>query len=115
MKHIILFHRIDSRWGKLDTALVVALDCDATSPGGALKQLKEAVTEWVTTTDVGKKAWIYSSEDLNIGDLAGYLDHTGLKPILAKHNIKLEILSEILDGAALPYDTVLAEPKEEPA
>lgn len=111
MKHIILFHRIDSRWGKLDTARVVALNCDATSPGGAIIQLKAAVTEWVTTTEVGKKAWDYSGRDLNIGDLAGYLDHTGLKPILARYNIKLEIL----DGTALPYDTVLAEPEEEPA
>lgn len=82
-----------------------------------LAALMNAVTEWVKTTKNGKAAWKESSADFNVGDLSGYSNDKQLVPLLKKNGINsLDIDCEAhTEGADYwSYDTVLAEPDEDP-
>lgn len=74
-----------------------------------------AVTEWVMTTEDGKKAWENSSNDFNIGDLSANLSDDPTDPLnvlLAKQGITgLEITTyNDTDGDLdWTYDTVLVD------
>jgi len=59
-------------------------DMNLKSENNFLAELKKACTEWVKTTDEGKRLWQDSSQDLNIGDIAQQGD--------------LEELSLLMDG-----------------
>lgn len=75
-----------------------------------VKMLREAVTQWVKTSEIGKKCYTYAMDDLNIGDIASHchsdgsldedlifhLENAGL------HDVKIHDFNRIL-----PYDTVL--------
>jgi hypothetical protein len=38
------------------------------------ERIVRAVTTWMKTTEEGRKAWEYASDDFNIGDFANYYD-----------------------------------------
>jgi hypothetical protein len=81
--------------------------------------LEVALNDW-RKTEIGLAAWKRSSEDFNVGDLAGYTTEKGLITILGKYGIyKLDIEnhSSNSERGAWSYDTVLMseeddEPKE---
>jgi hypothetical protein len=77
----------------------------------------QAITEWVETTDVGRRAWQASSEDFNVGDLSGYMPaHGCLRRILTKHGIrslKIDTVVHCASPANLwTFDSVLVDIKE---
>jgi hypothetical protein len=47
-----------------------AIDAGLSGATTFLAALKDTVTEWVKTTDSGRKAWEESDENFNVGDLA---------------------------------------------
>jgi hypothetical protein len=107
---ILTFIRMDS----FDVGNLVAVEVYLEDPAlDALTQLKKAVTEWVETTQEGIEEWDNSCEDFNIGDLLTARTNE-LDPILIKHGIcGIETKYELTRDEIVPYDTILAEPKEE--
>lgn len=71
-KSQLFFSRVDR--GVLACATVAIVHSEYPDPDAMLKHLRKAVTDWVRETEEGKKTWIYSCEDLNIGDIAGHID-----------------------------------------
>lgn len=71
-----------------------------------------ATTEWVRKTEEGRKLWDYSSQDLNIGDLAasGAFSDAVFLAALAQRGVEYQ--SCIVGGTddAIPYDQVLVDP-----
>lgn len=82
-----------------------------------MEAFEAGVTEWVETTQAGKKAWEDSTEDLNIGDLVGQYDgHAELDECLGKRGIQAwTTLFTLADKNEIPFDRVLAHPSEEEA
>jgi hypothetical protein len=68
----LFFYRTDR--GGLDCAVVAIIHSEYANPSEVMEHLRKAVTAWVQETDEGKKVWKYSSEDLNIGDIADEID-----------------------------------------
>jgi hypothetical protein len=65
---------------------------------------------WVETTDAGRKLWDYSSEDLNIGDLANEEDED-LNRLLVKEGIaSWKVIYSLGADEEFSYDRVLAKP-----
>lgn len=80
-----------------------------------LEQLQKAVTEWVKTTKDGKEAWKDSSEDFNVGDLAGHTMCESFLDILqGKYGIRdLHIVTNSQDdNGHWSFDTVLVDSSE---
>jgi hypothetical protein len=62
------------------------------TPSEFFNALTTSTTEWVKNTDIGKKAFEYSCEDFNVGDLSSYLGDEDLNNILLTNGIcELEI------------------------
>ena len=79
-----------------------------------LDAVKRAVTFWINHSPKGKELWVYSVEDLNIGDLSSYLGDKQL--ILALNaegifNFDVSIVSEGECSSTWNYDTVLVHPE----
>ena len=82
-----------------------------------LPKLREAIAAWINKTKEGREAWDYSSEDFNVGDLAGlgYESDTPLGQELAVvgiHNLDITIMN-LIGEADWHYDTVLGEDPED--
>ena len=76
MKKIrVCFIRMDG--ARVDVLRVVEITTDARTKGEAMQRLTRAIDQWIRNTDEGREAWAESSEDFNVGDLAGYLDGCG--------------------------------------
>jgi hypothetical protein len=69
---IIPFIREESGRGVTTIAIVRLGSIRKVSSLTAIKNLRDAVTEWVMYTTEGKRCWKESNNDLNIGDLALY-------------------------------------------
>jgi hypothetical protein len=69
---IIPFIREESGRGVTTIAIVRLGTSHKVSSLTAIKNLCDAVTEWVMYTTDGKQCWKESDKDLNIGDLAMY-------------------------------------------
>lgn len=73
-----------------------------------------AVTEWVTTTKAGHEAWEHSSNDFNVGDLAGELGDQDLERLLEKRGIR-DMTIDVNSSPPIPvsvvwsFDQVLAD------
>jgi len=73
MKKIrVCFIRLDGTL--VDALRVVEITTAANTKGEAMQRLTRAIEQWIGNTEEGRKAWAESSEDFNIGDLAGYLN-----------------------------------------
>lgn len=76
-----------------------------------------AVTKWVETTEMGREAWINSSEDLNIGDLLSGYDgcpsfNRQFNPLLKEQGIDdWKVIYQMGNGGTESYDHVLASPE----
>lgn len=77
-----------------------------------LTVIRSAITAWVKTTKEGKKAWEYSSDDMNIGDI-GDDPPLSLRRLPNKEGITGWTC--VWQGGGLdtvPYDTVLVDESE---
>jgi hypothetical protein len=74
-------------------------------------RLIRGVTRWVATTASGREAWDYSSEDLNIGDLAECEGEPELVAALQSAGISEFKVIEMFDNNdCYPFDTLLVDP-----
>ena len=74
----------------VDALRVVEITTVARTKGEAMQQLTRAIDHWIQKSDEGGKAWAESSEDFNVGDLAGYLDQCGKAVPSLQHYLDLE-------------------------
>lgn len=88
------------------------LEIASTNPdeGGAWDAMIDAITEWVNTTEAGRRAWIGSSKDLNIGDLASFdaFQDKDLSRLMAERGLTFKslMIADSQDDCA-DYDEVL--------
>lgn len=79
--------------------------------------VSKAVSEWIAETEDGKKAWEYSCEDFNIGDLACRGIDDDLKEKLEKVGVyELHISTHSFEAnwpTPWSYDDILGESPEE--
>ena len=113
MKKIrVCFIRMDG--ARVDVLRVVEITTDARTKGEAMQRLTRAIDQWIRNTDEGREAWAESSEDFNVGDLAGYLDGCGKAVPSFQHYLKGEGIARIKDLFVLTdseqesYDRILA-------
>jgi phosphoserine phosphatase len=113
MKKIrVCFLRLDG--ALVDTLRVIEITTAANTKGEAMQRLTQAIQQWIRDTEEGRKAWAESSEDFNVGDLAGYLDQCGKAVPSLQHYLDLECIARIKDLFVLTnsgqesYDRILA-------
>ncbi|MEI8042075.1 MAG: hypothetical protein WCL11_11750 [Verrucomicrobiota bacterium] len=113
MKKIrVCFLRLDG--ALVDTLRVIEITTAANTKGEAMQRLTQAIQQWIRDTEEGRKAWAESSEDFNIGDLAGYLEGRGRAIPSLQHYLELEGIVRIKDLFVLTdseqesYDRILA-------
>ncbi len=113
MKKIrVCFIRLDG--SLVDALRVVEISTVANTKSEAMQRLTRAIEHWVRNTDEGRKAWLESSEDFNIGDLAGYLDSRGKAVPTLQQYLEREGIARVKDLFVLTnseqesYDRVLA-------
>ena len=113
MKKIrVCFIRMDG--ALVDALRVVEITTVARTKDEALQRLTRAIDHWIQKSDEGGKAWAESSEDFNVGDLAGYLDQCGKAVPSLQHYLDLEGIARIKDLFVLTdseqesYDRILA-------
>ena len=98
----------------VDALRVVELTTVARTKDEALQRFTRAIDHWIQKSDEGGKAWAESSEDFNVGDLAGYLDQCGKAVPSLQHYLELEGIARIKDRFVLTnsgqesYDRILA-------
>lgn len=96
--------------GEVENLCMLRLRTDK-QPSDAVDALKSAVTEWVGTTEKGRRVWEVSCNDLNIGDLDshdGFADPVLLE-LLCKHGVEYVGCSQALEGAFVNYDKMLVD------
>jgi len=113
MKKIrVCFIRLDGTL--VDALQVVEITTAANTKGEAMQRLTRAIEQWIGNTEEGRKAWAESSEDFNIGDLAGYLNGRGKAVPSLQRYLDQEGIARIRDLFALTnseqesYDRILA-------
>jgi len=85
------------------------------TPYEVFKAFTNGITKWVEETEEGKDLWLYTAEDLNIGDLLSHSDTKTLNKYLEAEGIeKWKTAYELIDEEEISYDKVLATPKESP-
>jgi len=108
----VCFIRMDG--ARVDALRVVEITTDARTKSEAMRRLTRAIDQWIRNTDEGREAWAESSEDFNVGDLAGYLDGCGKAVPSLQHYLKGEGIARIKDLFVLTdseqesYDRILA-------
>lgn len=90
----------------------VVVSCDKTRQIENGNQLEEAlvraVTNWIKTTEEGKAAFQYATDDLNIGDLLSHLDDENLARAMENEGIKsFQVMQP--DVCDWNYDTPLVD------
>ena len=104
---------------QVDALRVIELASVAETKQDALQRLSKAIGQWIQNTEDGRRAWADSSEDFNIGDLAGYLSRTGKATPALQHFLEREGIARVKDLFALTnadqesYDRILAELEEQ--
>lgn len=102
---------------RVDALRIIEITTIAKTQEDALQRLSRAVSQWVQTTEAGRHAWIESSEDFNVGDLAEYLSQTGqatpsLQRFFMKEGItRVKDVFVLTDAGREHYDRVLANVK----
>jgi hypothetical protein len=83
----------------------------------AFKAIQKGVTQWVKETEEGKKLWKYSSNDMNIGDLAGNEITPELRKYLLAAGIEhldIEIVQSNDEECSYHYDSIIVNEDELP-
>lgn len=111
------YNTIVFREGKDSVAIIDArvTNSDLLGHRKFLAALKRAITKWVKSTEEGKKAFEYSCEDFNVGDLSSYTDSPYLTYYLHEEGIhELEISAYASDSGNMNwnYDTPLCNADE---
>jgi site-specific recombinase len=107
----VCFIRMDG--ALVDALRVVEITTVARTKDEALQRLTRAIDHWIQKSDEGGKACAESSEDFNVGDLAGYLDQCGKAVPSLQHYLDLEGIARIKDQFVLTnseqesYDRIL--------
>ena len=108
----VCFIRLD---GVLVDALrVIEFTTVAHTKDEAMHRLTRAVGQWIGNTQEGREAWAESSEDFNIGDLAGHLNGNGKAVPSLQRYLEQEGISRLKDLFVLTnseqesYDRILA-------
>jgi len=79
------------------------------------RQISAAVMRWVRQTESGQEAYRQSSEDYNVGDLAGDLGDPELTHLLVAHGVldlTIDVLSSDDAQGDWTYDTHLVDAGE---
>ena len=77
------------------------------------ERIVRAVTTWMKTTEEGRKAWEYASDDFNIADLVSYLDDEKLLQCLANEGVMdLRIDEPEFSTSWRSYDAILVDSGE---
>ena len=79
------------------------------------RQVTAAVTRWVRQTESGREAFERSSEDYNVGDLAGDLGDPDLTRLLLTQGVRdltIDVYSSGDAPSAWAYDTHLVDASE---
>jgi hypothetical protein len=98
----------------VDALRVVELTTVANTKDEVMQRLTRAIEQWIGNTQEGRKAWLESSEDFNIGDLAGYLNGRGKAVASLQRYLDQEGIARIKDLFVLTnseqesYDRILA-------
>ena len=113
MHHDLAFIRY-GKFNSISNLWVVRIaTTKAMTRDGALDALIASVATWIKKTAAGHSAWEQSSEDLNIGDLAQYLDDPDLQAQCRTDGIEsVEILYELAGGDEVCFDRILAHGAE---
>ena len=113
MKSIrVCFIRLDG--SLVDALRAIEITTTANTKDEVLQRLTRAIEHWIGNTQEGRKAWLESSEDFNIGDLAGYLNGRGKAVASLQHYLDQEGIARIKDLFVLTsseqesYDRILA-------
>lgn len=83
------------------------------SEDDVLERLKAGVTSWMKDTEEGRKEWVYSGEDFNVGDLMGHLDMAANTDSALANRLRdagilsVEVLFQLGDTSEVSYDRVL--------
>ncbi len=89
------YHFVVQRPGESTFCIVRAQTTDRVETDRQLMYtIQQSVTDWIVNTEEGKAAYIESSEDMNVGDLAQYLGDDYLMAALKARGVeylKLEI------------------------
>jgi hypothetical protein len=118
-KQIVDMHKIHVCFIRLDGTLVdalrvIELTTAANTRDDAMQRLTRAIEQWIGNTEEGRKAWAESSEDFNVGDLAGYLSGSGkavpsLQRYLEQQGItRIKDLFVLTNSEQESYDRILA-------
>lgn len=105
MKKIIPFIR-----NEIKNSTVIIIEITAKKDDDLIRELEFLITRWVIETDEGHEAWIDSSGDFNIGDLALVEDQFNkwLRGLTETRNIsKIKILCSVDSDEAIEFDYVL--------
>lgn len=98
-------------FGRIDTLAVYEFTHSAKLSGQdeVIAALRRGITRWVQNTTEGKKAWKYSSSDMNIGDV-GDDPPIPLRLLLNEEGISgYRCACQASDTDTVPYDTVLVD------
>lgn len=104
------------REDKSADAIVIAKTQKKMSDLDFFTAVRRSITKWVKETEEGKRAFAYSSEDFNIGDLSSYTCSEELQSRLKTEGInKLDITINFVNEANViwVYDTHLVDIEEE--
>lgn len=98
--------------GNIDPIVIVSAENTQTvdTVDALYERVVRAVTNWMKSTDEGRKAWKYASDDFNVGDLASYLGDDDLLRFLANEGVKdLRIDDADLSESWSGYDASLVD------
>ncbi len=103
---------------RVDALRVIEMTTVAETKEDALQRLSRAVGQWIQSANDGRRAWTESSEDFNVGDLAGYLGRSGEATCSLQQFLENQGISRVKDLFVLTnaehenYDRILADLKE---
>ena len=107
--HILVFTRPETDGGTV--AIVSLIPMDGPFASDIFARLVAGVTRWVASSEEGREAFEYSSEDLNIGDLADCESQPSLVTALEGAGISDFHVIEMFDNnSVLPFDAHLFDP-----
>jgi hypothetical protein len=92
----------------IDVKIMKAYEREITNPQVMYDLIVEAITEWVETTEAGRKEWKASSNDFNVGDLANVPEDL-LKPFLNSRGIESIEVETAATNQINYYDQILCE------
>lgn len=103
--------------GAVTTLGILTFTTSIDNNDAAWAAMMDAITKWVATTDAGRSLWEYSSNDLNIGDLAGSdaFGNKDLKALLEARGLHFKSLAVSDSEGCADFDFALADATQIPS